>query len=288
MFRSLLPVVSLAVCFLLPASALELSDLRLPLTRDEADKELSKNYSYRVLEDMTVRRSWELAHCTVSVDFSPKDGDKALLIFVDYTRPVSAEVAARDAGLLMGVEPGKWTPLVPKRAARLGMEAAEGLKLSGERYCFRELDESGRVVRLAYYDGVPKNVRWDLGDDTRESGKTAMGSRSGGGKTDFLWQDEERRRGVSGALTSAAGSSAKSTSTRKVKMVERPEEAKDVVAIIKEYAAKLTPVHYAIGGGIVSLLLLLRIIARVREARRRALVTEYIMKRGKINTRGRQ
>ncbi len=286
MFRSLLPVVYLAVCFALPASALELTDLRLPFTRDEADKELSKNYSYRVLEDMTVRRSWKLAHCTVSVDFSPKEGDKALLIFVDYTRPVSPEVASRDAGQLMGVEPGKWTPLLPKRAARLGMEAAEGLKLSGERYCFRELDERGRVVRLAYYDGVPRNVRWDLGDDIRESGKTAMGSRSGGGKTDFLWQDEERRRGVSGA--SAVGTPAKGASPRKVKMVERPEEAKDVLTIIKEYAAKLTPVHYAIGGGVVALLLLLRIIARVREARRRALVTEYIMKRGKINIRGRQ
>ncbi len=305
MLRFVSPAIVLAACSILPSMALELGELSLPLTRAEADKSLSKDYSFRVLEDMTVRRSWELENRTVSVDFSPKDGDQALLIFIDYTLPVSPDEADRDAGSSWGAEPGSWRHLLPKRAARLGMKEAEGLKLEGGRYCFRELDGRGHVVRLAYYAGLPGEVRWNLADDNRESGKTAMGARSVAGKSEFLWRDEERRHeggaGVSPATAAAVetgapavpaetpthASAAPSPKPAKMKMQERPKDPLDPVALVEEYVSKLTSTHYVIAGAVVALLLLLRVVSHVREAKKRAQVAEYIMNRGK-RARGRK
>ncbi len=298
MSRFFSPSILLAGLMLLPAMALELSDLSLPLTREQADKALSRDYSFRVLEDMTVRRSWELRGRTVSVDFSPKEGDKALLIFVDYARPVTKDVAHEDATKMLGVSPGKWQAVDQKRALRLGMEAAEGFKLSGDRYFFRELDEQGKVLRLAYYAGTPKGVRWELADDARDGGKTAMGVRSAAGASEFLWKDEERRRGVSASSSSSSLASAAAAvvadapggaaSAKEQEMIPRPEEPVDPVAKLKEWGGQLAPVHYAIGAGVVVLLLLLRWVARARDAKRRAMVADYIMNHGKIRTGGKE
>ncbi len=298
MTRSPFSVLALAACCLLPAAALELQDLRLPLTRTEADRALSRDYQFRVLEDMTVRRSWALPNRTVSVDFSPKEGDKALLIFVTYTRPVTPAECGEDAAKLLGMEPSRWQPVNEKRALRLGMEAAEGFKLAGDRYCFRELDEQGNVQRLVYYAGMPSRVvRWELADDAREEGKTALGHRAVRGSSDFLWKDEERRRGVSAqssadTLASAAaavvadgGSAAEAPAPQP--MMERPKERKDLVEMAVDYVKNMTPTHYAIIGGVL-LLLLLRALLKARAARRRALVTNYIMNQGKNKGNGRR
>ncbi len=296
MLSSPIPAVVLAVGFTLPVMALELSDLSLPMTRSAADKALSKDYSYRVLEDMTVRRTWELRNRTVSVDFSPKDDDTAIVIFVDYTRPVENTEADEDVTKLLGRAPGSWLALKPERADKLGMERAEGFKLSSGRYVFRECDRKGRVARLAYYASAPKAARWDLSDDARSDGKTAMGSRTVASSTEFLWRDEERRRGVSASsspesLASAAAAvvaegRGEGASSPKPDMLPRPEEPVDLVSQMKDFVAKLTPTHYAIGGAVVAFLLLLRFVARARAARRRAMVANYIMNHGKINVTG--
>ncbi len=266
--------------------ALELSDLRLPLTRNEADKLLTRDYSFCVMADMTVRRSWELKGRTVSVDFSPKEDDKAILIFIDYSRPVEPEIAHGDAMQMLGMKPGKWQSVDQKRALRLGMEAAEGFKLSGGRYCFRELDEQGQVVRLAYYASAPKDVRWDVARDARDSGKTAMGSRSAAGASEFLWQDEERRRGVSANSSSSSLASAAAAvvadapgsqpATKQAEPITRPEEPKDWQTKLTEFVEGLTPTHYAIGGAVLALLVLLRLVAGMREAKRRATVNAIL------------
>ncbi len=297
--RSPFPTILLAACSVLPAMALELSDLRLPLTRGEADKLLSRDYNFCILKDMTVRRSWELRDRRVSVDFSPKEDDKALLIFVDYTRPVEPAVAHDDAVQMLGIQPDKWQAVNQKRALRLGMEAAEGFKLPGGRYCFRELDERGKVTRLVYYAGIPKDVRWDLARDARESGKTALGSRTASGASEALWRDEERRRGVSASSSASSLESAAAAvvadapngaeaSPKKKQMIPRPEEEVDLVDKLKGYAEKLTPTHYAIGGGVLGLLLLLRTLARAREAKKRAMVADYIMNHGAIKVDGKR
>ncbi len=294
--------VALAACFALPTLALELNELSLPLTRSQADAAFSKDYSFRVLEDLTVRRSWKLENRKVSIDFSPKEEDKALLIFIDYTRPVSPELASEDAEQMMGASIAKWSPVNPQRAAKLGMAVAEGVKQEGGRFCFRELDAQGRVVRLAYYASVPKSVRWNLADDARESGRTAMGSRTVGGSSEFLWKDEERRRGVKvGKAASssspdapvslddaAAAAVAEDLTVKPAPMkhprVVLPSEDEGAMAVLKEWAAKLTPTHYGIAGAVVALLLLWRFIVRTREEKRRAMVAHYIMNRGKIRT----
>ncbi len=287
---------------MLPAMALELSDLRLPLTRSEADTALSKDYRFRVLEDMTVRRYWDLGNCQVSVDFAPQLQDKAIFIFLDYKRPTTKDAAEKDAAAILGKVPSQWQKLNPKRTERLGMAAAEGFKLSSGHFFFRELDKKGRVLRQAYCTEIPQEARWNLADDSRDSGKTAMGTRSGSGGSDFLWKDEERRRGVSvptplntssadNSLASAAAAvvadaPAKAASSRKkakeAEMMARPEDPVDVVATAREYVGKLQPRHYAIGGGVIALLLLIRSISRAREAKRRAMVADYIMNKGRI------
>ncbi len=279
-------VIALAACFLLPAEALELSELSLPLTRAQADKALSRDYSFRVLKDMTVRRSWVLKNRTVSVDFAPAEGDKALLIFIEYTHPVSREESHADATQLIGTAPSQWQKVNSKRALRLGMEAAEGFKLAGDRYCFREVDESGNVLRLAYYAGMPsKVVRWELADDAREGSKTAMGSRTAAGASEFLWKDEERRRGVSASasadtLASAAAAvvadGAAKNEAPKHEMLPRPEAPKSFSEQVQEFIANMTTTHYAIGGGVLALLLLHSLL-KARAAKRRAEVTRYIM-----------
>ncbi len=289
-----------AVCLSLPLAALELTDLHLPLTRTEADAALSKDYRFRVLEDMTVRRSWELDNRTVSVDFAPKEGDGALLIFIDYKNPVSLETSHRDAGALLGETPGKWRRLLPRRSERLGMQVADGLKLEGGRYCFRELNWQGDVVRLAYYAGIPGDIRWNLADDNRQVGKTALGTRSTSGTASFLWRDEERRleQAAEPAPTAAEEPSSAavaeevpaepSAKPAKAKKQERPEEAPGIVAEVADLAGGLTPTHYALAGGVAALLLLMRVVARRREAKRRAMVADYIINRGPIPPGGRR
>ncbi len=283
-----------AACLVPQTMALELTDLHLPLTRAEADESLSKDYHFRVLADMTVRRSWVLGNRTVSVDFSPKEGDQALLIFIDYKIPASPDEAHQDARALCGEDPGAWRRLLPQRAARLGMREADGLKLDGGRYCFRERNAQGKIVRLAYYAGIPGDPRWHLADDDRQDGKTAMGTRSTAGTASFLWRDEERRQGqvaeaaaptaaapeVAAEQTPPAAADGAATPAR-AKMLERPEEAPDIVAAATDFVNGLTPIHYALGGGVLALLVLMRVVASYRESRRRAMVAEYIINGGR-------
>ncbi len=291
MLKFSLPVVMLFSCLLSPlAAALELSDLHLPMTRREADDSLSKDYSYRVLEDMTIRRSWSLDNREVSVDFAPKQEDSALLIFIDYTKPVSPAVAAADAAQLIGEKGGKWTKLQASRAERLGMENPEGLKVSGGRFCFRSLNAGGRVTRLAYYASVPGEVRWELAVDDPQSGKTAMGARGGSGGTAFLWNDEERRYSKPLPAVQQQGQAVKPaavvhdepethSSGTELRLDDKKKSASDEMM---ETLKGVDPMYYGIAAGVVVLLLLVRAVRNAREAKRRKMVADYIMKKGRI------
>ena len=66
------------------AQALELSDLRLPLTRTKADT-FTKDYDYVVLSDYAVRRTWRLDGRKIAIDFENKT-DEAICITVTYMR----------------------------------------------------------------------------------------------------------------------------------------------------------------------------------------------------------
>ncbi len=301
-------MVSFSLLVSLSADALELSDLHLPMTREEADATLTKDYSYTVLEDMSVRRQWRLSNRVVSVDFAPKEGDKALLIYIDYRSPVTGVVCDRDVAQLLGSEVEEWQRLNSKRAGKLGMKKAEGVKFDDGRYIFRELDEDNHITRLAYYAGTPKQVRWNLAQDQNDTGVTAMGNRSDGSKG-FLWKDEARRKesaASAGRADSSAAASRKnarrvttqaSTSghttapttavadtTAGTTMIPRPEETKGLLETLQEYASKLSSTHYTIGGGVLLLLLLMRFIKQYREEKRREAVANFIMNRGQAPT----
>ena len=59
------------LAILVPAGkAVQLSDLSPTLTRTEADDNLTKDYAYRVLSDLSVRRIWNLDdNRKLSIDF---------------------------------------------------------------------------------------------------------------------------------------------------------------------------------------------------------------------------
>ncbi len=301
MLKFLLPFLTLIACLLAPLNAapLELSDLHLPMTRSEADTALSKDYTYTVLEDMTVRRQWRQGNRVVSVDFSPKAGDKALLIFIDYRSPVTDTVCDRDAAAILGGEVSEWKRLNSKRAQHLGFKAADGLKIEGGRYCFRELDEQGRITRLAYFAGKPEGVRWELNAEEHNDGHTAMGSRADGSQG-FLWKDEERRRGKAAVTASARATAARAasrstgqptaagedTAVEEPQMMARPKDEVNVFEKIRQLCAKVTPRQWGIGCGIILVLLLLHLIKQQRAAKKREAIADYIMNRGQIPVDG--
>ena len=78
------------------AEALELKDLHLPMTRDEADGSLTKDYKYTILSDSTVRRTWKLKGRTVHVDFKLNKQGQALCIAVEYAKPVNRKTVHND------------------------------------------------------------------------------------------------------------------------------------------------------------------------------------------------
>ncbi len=300
--KFLLPFLTLLACLVAPLSAapLELSDLHLPMTRSEADTALSKDYTYTVLEDMTVRRQWRLSNRVVSVDFSPKAGDKALLIYIDYRSPVADTVCDRDAAALLGGEVSEWKRLNSKRAQHLGLKKADGLKLEGGRYCFRELDAQERITRLAYFASKPEGVRWQLKAEEHDDGQTAMGSRADGSKG-FLWKDEERRRGKAAVMASAraaaersasrttgrpAAAAAEDAAVEEPQMMARPEEEVSVFEKLRQLCAKVTPKQWGIAGGVILVLLLLHVIKQQREEKKREAIADYIMNRGQIPVDG--
>ena len=68
--------VLMGLFLLVPAAlAVQLSDLSPTITRTEADENLTKDYAYRVLSDLSVRRIWNLDdNRKLSIDFDAKTG----------------------------------------------------------------------------------------------------------------------------------------------------------------------------------------------------------------------
>ena len=96
--KKILQYVLAGLLALTPAAwAIQLSDVSPDLTRTSADENLSKDYAYRVLSDLSVRRIWNLDdNRKLTIDFDPRK-DSLICIVVDYRKPVSLEEADRDA-----------------------------------------------------------------------------------------------------------------------------------------------------------------------------------------------
>ncbi len=297
--------VAVALLAPLGANALELSNLHLPMSRTEADNSLSKDYDFRLLEDVSVRRSWKITGRTVDVDFS-LSREKAVLITVTYDKPVSVKRAEKDAQTLAGESLKEWKRTKASKIAEFGMKRAEFTKTSRKGYIFRELNSSGKCTRLSYFDSRPSGNRFDLGDLRQGGEVTAMGNRAGASSDTLrvLRADEEKRRATPPKAIASTTSSKPAAKTESkpaeparpasppavavAKPAPAPAEAApdddeeefafDAEAMAKSVLERLEPLHYGIAGGVVALLLLWWALARHRAAKRKAAAVDAIMK----------
>lgn len=185
--------------------ALELSDLRLPLTRTEADS-FTKDYDYVVLSDHSIRRTWRVDGRKIAIDFANKT-DNAICITVTYVDPAPRKQGLADAKILAGdkVDSPKWKQVKREAAAKFGMKNAEALQLNDGSYLFREVtdDKKKRFTRLSLYAKMPKEDRATLAVLDATGGKTALGSATVGTAVKELYADEAARRGTGGGAAVA-------------------------------------------------------------------------------------
>ena len=183
------------------ASDLKLEDMSLTMSRDEADACLDKDYSFRILEDFTIRRSWKLKGKTVHADF--KTGGDLICVAVEYDKPTTAKKLKADMKSLTGLKPelSKKSPkktMGMKNVRQARVTLPDGTKMS-EFYA--ERNSSKKYTRfICYTSASPKDAdRLALGDaSVAGSGFTAMGSKAGSSDAAetiaILTQDEEERR----------------------------------------------------------------------------------------------
>ena len=174
------------------AMAVQLSDLSPTMDRNMADENLTKDYAYRVLSDLSVRRIWNLdENRKLSVDFDAKTG-KLLCIVVDYRKPVTLEEADQDAADIGKFEEASWRKFSADKAAKYYMGRARAMKFK-EGYLFEELNGANKCSRLTFYTKVPKENRRHLSEGSTVSGSSAMGNTLSGSAVKKILEDEEKR-----------------------------------------------------------------------------------------------
>ena len=207
------------LCSSLPA--LELSDIHMPMKRDEADATLSKDYTYAVMTDGSVRRTWDLGDKSVIIDFDTVSND-AIMVAVIYNKPVTKKKGIDDAHTIAAGkfdEKATWDTPKDRDAKNLventfGLKNARRKKLEGKAMLFYEMDQKkSHITRVSLFAGMPHTNRWALTTLTKNSGKTAMGNQMSATFIGSLYDDEERRRNTIPTATTAgnAGSAAADT-----------------------------------------------------------------------------
>ena len=176
------------------AGAVQLSDLSTTITRSEADKTLTKDYAYRILSDLTVRRVWNLdENRKLTIDFDPRT-DKLVCIMVDYKKGVSPKQGTEDMMAIGHLEEKlSWNKLTKDKEERYGVRNASATKVL-KAYAFRECNNAGKCIRISLYTDKPIASRVKMEDVSgADVGKTAMGSNNSGSAGRILKNDEERR-----------------------------------------------------------------------------------------------
>lgn len=172
--------------------AVQLSDLSPSIDRQAADDNLTKDYAYRVLSDLSVRRIWNLDdNRKLTIDFDGKTG-KLICIVVDYRKPVSLDEADKDAADIGKFEEASWRKFSADKAAKYYMDRARAMKFE-EGYMFEELSGANKCLRLTFYPKVPKENRRHLSEGSTSNGSSAMGSTLSGSAVKKLLEDEETR-----------------------------------------------------------------------------------------------
>lgn len=192
--KKILQYVLAGLLALTPAAwAIQLSDVSPDLTRTSADENLTKDYAYRVLSDLSVRRIWNLDdNRKLTIDFDPRK-DSLICIVVDYRKPVSLEEADRDAADIGKFENASWRKFDKNKAAKYFMGRSRAMKFE-QGYMFQELNGANKCSRLSFFTKQPKENRRLISEgSTSASGSTAMGNSGGGNAIKTLLADEEKR-----------------------------------------------------------------------------------------------
>ena len=191
--KKLLQFVLTGLLALSPAGwAVQLSDLSPDLTRTSADENLSKDYAYRVLSDLSVRRIWNLDdNRKLTIDFDPRK-DELICIVVDYRKAVTLEEADKDAADIGKFEEAAWRKFDSNKAAKYYMGRSRAMKFK-QGYMFQELNGANKCMRLTFYTDVPKENRRLISEGEVTSTKSAMGSSGGSSAVQTLLDDEEKR-----------------------------------------------------------------------------------------------
>lgn len=311
MFYSILKRAAWSACLLASwAGALEISDLHLPLTRTEADDTLSKDYTYQILQDATIRRIWNHDDKTITIDFDPLTNE-AICIVVSYKSAVPRKKGMADAKLMCQgkAEGARWLNTKSEAARKFGMKNSKVLPLTDGTFLFQEAEDGGKkFTRLSLFAKAPKGNRWEL-PTLEMDNRTALGNAVQNDNIKELFRDEERRLASGGPavasrdtatvesvaapapkpVVSALGSTPGAKKTVEKTPVNAPKEVAGLAHVAAEEpddAEKKAPslmaslgfeqpgpLQYGIGGGILLLLILLiavKVSANKRKTRRQA------------------
>ena len=213
------------------ATAIQLSDLSPDLNRTTADENLTKDYAYRVLSDLSVRRIWNLDdNRKLSIDFDGKTGD-LICIVVDYRKPVTLDDADKDAADIGKFEEAAWRKFSADKAAKYHMGRARAMKFK-EGYMFEELNAANKCMRITFYTKVPKENRRHISEGSTISGASAMGSTMSGSAVKKLLDDEEKR--LYTANKTDLANQAKKTTVKKPAPKPEPVEVEEEPEVIDE------------------------------------------------------
>lgn len=176
--------------------ALEVGDLHLPLTRNDADKTLTKDYNFDILTDGTIRRTWYTDKRTIAVDFDPTD-DAAICITITYANPVSRKTAEADADAMSPDNGAKWKKTKAEAVEKVGIPAGSSIKeFEDKSMIFLEAASAKhKYVAVSYHAKAPRKNRKEL-EPVAGDHRTALGSTSMAGNIKFLIKDEEARQGT--------------------------------------------------------------------------------------------
>ena len=216
----------LATAFLLlsagTAQALEIKDIRTDMTRVQADAELTKDYKYRVLQDMAVRRTWMVGdQCRVSLDFNTGNG-KLIYVLVEYKGGVDKDRVDDDTESILGDSDIKWKKLAKNKQGKYGVKNARVAKANNGFYIFQEYNKKNKCVRLMMTAAHPEENRRKMTDASDSSRVTALGSTAGGSAVKQILQEEERRLRIPNRTTRAAPEPAVENPAPKVRKPAKP------------------------------------------------------------------
>ena len=148
----------LAVLAGVPAGGLELEVLSPSMTRQDADDYLTKDYTYRVLEDGSVRRVWSPdANSRLMLDFDPKKG-KLLSMVMEFRKPVEEEVGMKMLTTITGKNKISWAKVPEDKKEKIGVAGARAVKV-GKGFAFYEEASNGKCRRITVYPNAPKESR---------------------------------------------------------------------------------------------------------------------------------